>query len=317
MGLGLMECGEEHGLSLLQFRPVAEALAEWQEITCQLDSDLLSFALAPELPFGIRREGFEMIRQYASYHHIPITLHINESLEDDKANMTDYGMRSVPFLESIGFWGPDVIGVHCVRMEPEDIEIFMRHDVKVSHNPVSNMYLGVGIMPLAELREAGLTISLATDGAGSNNSQDMIETMKCAGLLHKVRHLDPGAMRAQEVLDMATINGAAAIGQADRLGSLEVGKQADLFILDPLRPKSAPIFDPLASLVFSAGQDSVRTTIVGGQIVLEDGRITTVDEEQVLGYSLDAQLRAFRTLIDEHSWGIYPDTGSGHIPNGM
>ena len=145
------------GLSPVQFRPVDEALAEWDEITRQLGSDRLSFALAPELPFGIRPAGFEMIRQYASEHHVPITLHINESLDDDKANLTDYGMRSVPFLESIGFWGPDVIGVHCVRMEPEDIEIFKRHDVKVSHNPVSNMYLGVGTMPLAELREAGLT----------------------------------------------------------------------------------------------------------------------------------------------------------------
>ena len=110
----------------------------------------------------------------------------------------------------------------------------------------------------------------------------MIETMKCAGLLHKLRHLDPGAMRAQEVLDMATINGAVAIGQADRLGSLETGKQADLFILDPLRPKAAPIFDPLASLVFSTGQDSIRTTIVGGQVLLDEGKIAKVDEPAVL-----------------------------------
>ena len=102
MGIGLMENGEEHGLSPCQFRPVLEALAEWENITRQLGSDLLSFALAPELPFGVSREGFQAIRQFATDHHMPITLHINESLDDDKAIMIDYGMRSVPFLESIG-----------------------------------------------------------------------------------------------------------------------------------------------------------------------------------------------------------------------
>ncbi|NPV74963.1 MAG: amidohydrolase [Anaerolineae bacterium] len=282
MGIGLMENGEEHGLSPCQFRPVVEALAEWKDISRQLSDELLSFALAPELPFGITRKGFELIRQFATDYHMPITLHINESQDDDKANMTDYGMRSVPFLESIGFWGPDVIAVHCIKMQPEDIEIFARRDVKISHNPVSNMYLGVGRAPILDFQKAGLTISLATDGAGSNNSQDMIEVMKCAGLLHKAGYENPGVIRAQAILDMATLGGAKAIGQEHNLGSLEVNKQADLFIFDPLRPKSTPVFDPVSSLVFSSGPDSVVTTMIAGKVVMEDGKILTVDEPELL-----------------------------------
>lgn len=282
MGIGLMENGEQHGLSPLQFRPVGEALAEWEDIMRQHGSDLLSFALAPELPFGVTRQNFIKIRQYATEHHIPITLHINESLEDDKANMIDYGMRAVPFLESIGFWSPDVIGVHCIKMQPEDIEIFVRRDVKISHNPVSNMYIGVGRAPVIDFQKAGLTISLATDGAGSNNSQDMIEVMKCAGLLHKAGHEDSGIINSQTILEMATLGGAKAIGRENDLGSLEIGKQADLFIFDPIRPKSVPVFDPVSSLIFSSAADNVVTTIIAGQAVMEEGKILTIDEPEVL-----------------------------------
>jgi 5-methylthioadenosine/S-adenosylhomocysteine deaminase len=172
--------------------------------------------------------------------------------------------------------------VHCVRMQPEDIEILARHDVKVSHNPVSNMYLGIGTAPVVEMRRAGLAVGLGTDGAGSNNSQDMLETLKCAGLIHKLAHGDPTAMRAADVLDMATLEGARAIGQGGRLGSLEPGKQADLFVLDPLTPKAAPVFDPVASLVYSSGEDSVATVVVAGRVVLDEGVVVAADERAVL-----------------------------------
>ncbi|PKM79021.1 MAG: hypothetical protein CVU88_07960, partial [Firmicutes bacterium HGW-Firmicutes-13] len=183
LGLGLMENGEEHGLSPCQFRPVSEALNEWSNIRNQFSSPQLSFALAPEIPFGITRESFEEIRDYATNHKIPITIHINETEEDDQATLIDFGERAVPFLNSIGFWKPDVVAVHCIKMQPEDMKIFIENDVKISHNPISNMYLGVGCAQIIEFLNAGSTVSLATDGAGSNNSQDMFEVMKCTGLL--------------------------------------------------------------------------------------------------------------------------------------
>jgi 5-methylthioadenosine/S-adenosylhomocysteine deaminase len=282
LGLGLMENGEEHGLSPCQFRPVTEALAEWQEIMEEYKGGSLSFALAPEIPFGISPHSFKEIREFANKHGTPITIHINETLDDDKVNLKDYQKRAVPFLEELGFWGEDVIGVHCVKMQPEDIEIFVKNDVKISHNPVSNMYLGVGIAPIMELMQSRLTISLGTDGAGSNNSQDMFEVMKSTGLLQKVHHQNPVVINSQTILDMATLGGAKALGLIDKIGSLEVNKQADLFMFDPLKPKSAPVFDPVSSLVFSSGPENVSITIVAGNILMEERNIIGFDELEIL-----------------------------------
>lgn len=282
LGLGLMENGEEHGLSPCQFRPVTEALAEWQDIMEEYKGGILSFALAPEIPFGISPNSFREIREFSNKHGIPITIHINETLDDDKVNLKDYQKRAVPFLEELGFWGEDVIGVHCVKMQPEDIEIFVKNDVKISHNPVSNMYLGVGIAPIIELKQSGLTISLGTDGAGSNNSQDMFEVIKNTGLLHKLHHQNPGVINAQTILDMATLGGAKALGMADKIGSLEVNKQADLFIFDLFKPKSTPVFDPVSTLVFSSGPENVSTTMVAGKLLMEEREIIAVNELEIL-----------------------------------
>ncbi len=282
LGIGLMETGEQHKLSPSQFRPVNEALEEWKDLSPQFLSDRITLALAPEVAFGITSAGIESIQRFAAENNMLVTIHVNETDDDDQAMLQDYGQRCIPFLETLGFWGPGVLAVHCVKMQPEDIEIFTQHDVKISHNPVSNMYLGVGPAPIVEMLEKGLTISLATDGAGSNNSQDMIETMKCAGLLHRIFKQNPAVMSAQMVLDMATIEGARSIGQATRIGSIEPGKQADMFIFDPLHPKAVPVLDPVSSLVFSSGSDSVKTTIIAGKVVLEDGKITSINERELL-----------------------------------
>jgi 5-methylthioadenosine/S-adenosylhomocysteine deaminase len=282
LGLGLMETGEQHDLSPCQFRPVSEALAEWASLAAELSTDLISPALAPEIAFGITRPGLEHIRRFASDQNMPITLHLNEADDDDRAMLADYGVRCIPFLEQIGFLGPDVLAVHCVKVQPEDIDIMARHNVKISHNPISNMYIGIGAAPIIKMVNAGLTVSLATDGAGANNSQDMLEVLKCAGLMHRLMALDAAATSAPMILDMATLGGAKAIGQADRLGSLEVGKQADLFLFDPLRPRAIPVLDPVSTLVFSSGTESITTTIVAGKVLLDNGKVITVDERDIL-----------------------------------
>jgi 5-methylthioadenosine/S-adenosylhomocysteine deaminase len=283
---GMTETGEQFGLPAYLFQPVEQALAEWDRLTAEIGNEpgnaLLSFGLAPAIVFGITRAGLEALRAYATEHGMPISLHVNETADDNRATLAEHGQRAVPFLEQIGFLGPDVLAVHCVRMRPEDVEILARHDVKVSYNPISNMYLGSGTAPIVEMRRAGLTVGLGTDGAASNNSQDMIETCKCAGLVQKLGRQDPSAITAAGVLDMATIDGARAIGQGERLGSLEAGKQADLFIYDPVCPRSVPVLDPVASLVFSSGTEGVVTTVVAGQVVLDGGQVTTVDEAALL-----------------------------------
>jgi 5-methylthioadenosine/S-adenosylhomocysteine deaminase len=298
---GFMDYGTHHGMPLCQLHPVKLALSEWDALRAELAAPLLTFALAPEIPFAVSRESLIALRTYADRHGLLITIHINENDDDDRAMLADYGQRAIPCLEDLGFWGPDVLAVHCVRMQPEDIAIFARRDVKVSHNPVSNMYLGVGIAPVQAMRRAGLTIGLGTDGAASNNCQDMIETLKVAALLQKVAQGSAAAITAAETLDMATIDGARAIGQAGRLGSLESGKQADLFILDPLRARSTPVFDPVGTLVYSAGSTNVSTVVVAGRLVLDEDRITGVDEAALLA------------ACQEAAWDLARRVGTGTL----
>jgi len=170
---------------------------------------------------------------------------------------------------------------HCVWTEDEDIRILAEHGCAVSYNPVSNMYLGSGVPPIVALRVAGVRLSLATDGAASNNSQDMIEALKLGALLQKVIHRDPTVMTAPEILRMATVGGADALDRTD-IGHLAEGKRADFFLFDPRHPKSVPVHDPISTLVYSGGEANVTTTVVGGRVVLDGGQIVSVDEGALL-----------------------------------
>jgi len=144
------------------------------------------------------------------------------------------------------------------------------------------MYLGNGIPPMLKIREAGLKIGLGVDGAGSNNSQDMLETLKMAALLQKVAAKDAAVINAQQVLDWATLGGAQILGLADQIGSLEIGKQADLFVIAPNTAKAVPIHDPVATLVYSCGQENVELTMANGRILMEDKVIQHLDEDDIL-----------------------------------
>jgi 5-methylthioadenosine/S-adenosylhomocysteine deaminase len=177
---------------------------------------------------------------------------------------------------------PDLLAIHCVVTDDEDIALYRQHDVKISHNPVSNMYLGSGIAPMVKMARAGLTIGLGVDGAGSNNSQDMVETLKVAALVQKAAAQDASVIDAQTVLDWATLGGARALGLADSLGSLEPGKCADLFVVAPNSARIIPIHDPVASLVYSGGVENVLMTVANGKILMRDGVIQHVDEAETL-----------------------------------
>lgn len=212
-----------------------------------------------------------------------LTLHVNETPRDDDEALARFGMPNLACLEQIGVLGPDLLAVHCVHVTEEDIDRLARHDVAISYNPVSNMYLGNGLPPVHLLRRKGIRLSLGTDGAASNNSQDMLETLKAAALATKTAATDARAVTAPDCLEMATLGAARAMGLESCLGSLEVAKAADFFLFDPLAsPKSVPMHDPISALVYASSLTNVRTTVVNGQIVLHDGQITTVDEARVL-----------------------------------
>src|SRR5206468_5466280 len=155
---------------------------------------------------------------------------------DSDESLRRFAMRTLPFLESIDFLGPDVLHAHCVQLTEEDCQILARHDGCVAYNPVSNMYLGSGVPPIPRLLSLGVTVSLGADGAASNNSQDMLEALKIGALLPKVAWRDAAIFTASDALRLATTGGAEALGRED-FGSLEPGMRADLFIFDPLHAK--------------------------------------------------------------------------------
>ncbi len=237
--------------------------------------------LAPGATWALEVDGLKATRRLADERGARISLHTDEVVYDSEESMRRFGMRTLPFLESIGFLGPDVLHAHCVQLTDDDCQIVARHRGCVAYNPVSNMYLGSGVPPIPRLLSLGVTVSLGADGAASNNSQDMLEALKVSALLPKVAARDPAVFTAADALRIATVGGAAALGRDD-LGTLEVGKRADLFIFDPLQAKSAPMHDPVSTLVYASGEANVRTTIVGGRVMLDDGRITGVDEKAIL-----------------------------------
>jgi 5-methylthioadenosine/S-adenosylhomocysteine deaminase len=241
-------------------------------------------------------EAFRGVRDLADRYGARITVHLAEvPFEVDWAH-EHFGCSEMAYLSSSGFLGPDVLAVHCIKVTERDIDIMARHDVKVSHNPVSNMYLAHGVAPVPQMIEAGLTVALATDGAASNNSVDYVSDLKFASLLHKAHSEDPTIIDAYQVLDMATIRAAEAIGKERELGSLEVGKRADLFICDfDYHISGIPCYDPVSALVYAASSECVRTVMVDGNLIMEEGKLLTIpDSERVLRQAREAAFNLVR-----------------------
>jgi 5-methylthioadenosine/S-adenosylhomocysteine deaminase len=191
-------------------------------------------------------------------------------------------MSAIDLLEETGVLGPDFVSVHSVHMTDYDIERFKKYGVTVSHCPVSNMILASGAAPVPRFLEEGIPVSLAADGAASNDTQDMLEVMKITALQHKLVTRNAAVVSASEVLEMVTLGGARSLMMEKEIGSLEAGKKADFFIYNPLNARSIPVHDPVSTLVYSSAQPNVETTVVGGRVLLDNGKLVTADEEEML-----------------------------------
>lgn len=280
---GFVTQGEELGIPRAIIEPLEVALADTERLVRAHNAGdrLVRAGIAPCLLWMVDERGLRATREFADAHRTLITYHLAEtSFEVDYARRT-YGRPEMEVLGEAGLLGPDLLGVHCTKLSAADIDLARSFDVKVSHNPVSNMYLGSGVAPIPALLAAGVTVGLASDGPASNNNQNMIHVLKFAALLHKVAAEDPTAMTAEKVLEMATIDGARAIGMADEIGSLEVGKRADVAVMSFDNPNVSPVHDPVSSIVYAALGNEARWVLVDGRVVLADGRLTTVDEAAV------------------------------------
>ncbi|RLI24381.1 N-ethylammeline chlorohydrolase [Candidatus Bathyarchaeota archaeon] len=214
--------------------------------------------------------------------HIHLAETMDEAEKVEKAFNVDVKDGVVVYLDRLGVLGPIVIAAHCVHLTDKDIAVLASRDVKVSHNPVSNLKLGSGISPVPRLLESGVTVGLGTDSVCSNNSSDMFETMKLAALIHKGVSMNPALMDAWRVLRMATIDGARALNWSDEIGSIEPGKKADLVIIDAMKPHMRPMYSEVSHLVYAAKYGDVETVFVDGRPIVENREVKTVDVEELI-----------------------------------
>ncbi len=225
----------------------------------------------------------ERVRKEADKYNVGIHIHMNETMKEiNDVGEANNNKRPFELLDSINFLNDDVIAAHCVWLDENEINLIKNNGVSVSHNPCSNMKLASGAAPIGKLLKEGICVGLGTDGTTSNNNLDMFDEMKFAALLQKVSTLNPSLLNANEVVNMATINGAKALNLKN-LGSVEVGMKADLILVDTNTPNMTPQSDILASnIVYSANGSNVDTTICNGKILMENKKVLTLDEEDVL-----------------------------------
>lgn len=239
--------------------------------------------LAPAAVWSNSKDLLKLTWNITNEYKSGYTVHVSETPFDREASKGVHGAFDMNVLEELGITGPNVLMVHCVYLTDRDIRMAKYYDMKVSHNAVSNMYLSSGVAPVPKMIESGITVGLGTDGPASNNSQDMIELLKFTALLHKVHTKDPTVITSEKVLEMATIDGARAIGMEDEIGSIEIGKKADFFIYNPsLSAKSIPMHHPVSTLVYSGTHACVETVVIDGNIILEDGILLAADENKII-----------------------------------
>jgi 5-methylthioadenosine/S-adenosylhomocysteine deaminase len=245
--------------------------------------------LAPCMIWALDEESLRQTRALADELGVLVTVHVAETPFEIEHAMATYGRTDTQLLSDIGFLGDDVLAVHCVQCSESDIALLQQHGVRVSHNPCSNMYLASGLAPIPAMFDAGITVSLGSDGPASSNNHSLFQAMKFAALMQKGFHRDATIMTAQKALELATIDGAHAVGLGDQIGSIEVGKKADLALVDTSGAFIGPVHDPVSALVYSALGHETSVVIIDGRIVLRDGVVQTVDEKAV---RRDAQIAA-------------------------
>jgi 5-methylthioadenosine/S-adenosylhomocysteine deaminase len=242
-----------------------------------------AYSCSPELLTKIKNKSLEL--------NVGVHIHLAESKDMFREFEKRYGSGEVEFLDKIDFFSGHVLAAHCINLSGEDTQILSRCGVNVAYVPVANMKLGLGAAKIQDLTDSGVNVGLGTDGPASNNTLDMFETMKIATLLQKLVYLNPTILPVYEVLRMATVNGARALGLAKSIGSLEVGKKADVILVDVSKPHLKPLYNTYANVVYSARGSDVDTVIVDGKIVMENRQVKTLDEQAIME-------RAEKTALD-------------------
>ena len=241
----------------------------------------VQLALSPHAIYSCSKSMWLKCREIANEFRIPIHTHLSEGLQELRFAGENYGTTPTQWLASLGILGPDTTMAHCTILNAEDIRLLADTGSQVAHCPVCNAKLCSGTMPIKEMLEAGVNIGLATDGPASHNTLDMFQEMKFASIIHKARNNDPEFLSIHQVLELATSRAARAMHRPET-GTLAEGKAADMIIVDIHRPHTSPVYDVESALVYSSRADDVLTTIVDGQILMEDRKVVGIDENAVI-----------------------------------
>ena len=275
----------------------AQALQYTQEYISHWKGDpLITPAVAPHSIYTCSQKTLQESAALARRNGVPILIHVAEAPFELQQSREQHGATPVGYLERIGVLGPDVVAAHCVWVDAADIAALVHFGVGCTNNPSSNMKTAAGVMPVTQMRAAGLAVGLATDGAASNNNQDMFEEMDLAAKLQKITRMDPRALPAEQAVEMATIGGARALHMEKEIGSLEAGKKADLILIDTTAPHATPMYNVYSELVYALKASDVKTVIIGGRVVMQDRRMLTLDESQILAKAREYQKKISASL---------------------
>lgn len=244
--------------------------------------DMIQFAFAPHAPYTVSDEPLKKIATLSNELGIPVHMHIHETAHEVKEGLKNTGKRPIKRLQELGLMTPNLIAVHMTQLQRGEIELLMQNGVSVAHCPQSNMKLASGICPVQELITAGVNIAIGTDGNASNNDLNMLAEMKSAALLGKVFTGSAQACSAHDILHAATYGGAKALGQEDTIGSIEVGKAADLTAINLNAIESQPVYDPVSQIVYTAGREQVSHVWINGDIKLNNQQLVGIDIEEVI-----------------------------------
>src|SRR5467141_3515295 len=244
---------------------------------------LIHAAVAPHSIYTCSQKTLQDSAALARKYSAPILIHVAEMKKELDDSRAKNGTTPVQYLDKLGILGPDIVAAHCIFVDEADRKILAQRQVGCVHNPSSNMMLASGVAPVIEERAAGVAVGLGTDGpAGSNNDLDLMEEMDLAAKLQKITRMDPRALGAKAVVEMATIEGAKAVHLEKAIGSLEPGKKADLILINLNEPNAVPMYDVYSQLAYALKANDVDTVIIGGRLVMRDHKLLTLHEAEIL-----------------------------------
>lgn len=258
------------------------------------DDPLINIVVEPHSLYTCSPALLTEAKNIADAYHVPYAVHLLENQTEQARLHHMFGKKALVFLKDIGYLTERFLAYHCVCLDEDDIELFADHGCQAVHVPESNMKLASGVAPVPAMLKAAITVGLGTDGCASNNNLDMFQAMDAAAKLHKVISLDPTVMNAKTVIRMATCEGAQALGLGNITGSLEVGKKADIAIIDCNKPHLTPMYNEYSHLVYAASGADVDTVLINGQVVMRNRRLLTIDEREVM-----ARVREIAVKIKE------------------